>query len=101
MQIFLKMFGSPRFCEILRKCKLQGLSLTQAQVLSLLDGRRLTKSELAIAGSMSLENARKTIGYLLETGDVSKAGLKIYRGRAVVVYELSPQGQNMVNRFKG
>lgn len=93
-------FGTHEFCETLRRCRKAGLTLSQAQVLSLLAITPGSKSDLSRLTDMTLEGTRKSVQYLIETGDVDIIGEKIVKGRLVAVYGLSSRGRQIVERMK-
>lgn len=89
-------FGTSDFCETLRKCRAMGMTLSQVQILSLLSLAPTSKTELAGMTGLSGESVRKSIKYLLETGDVTYVAGGGARPRRLVA--LTEQGENIVRK---
>lgn len=88
-------FGTGDFCETLRKCRALGMTLSQVQILSLLSIAPITRTELAGLTGLSGESVRKSINYLLQTGDVKC--VKTREGNRIrVLVKLTEQGEKII-----
>lgn len=91
----MMVFGTPEFCECLRRCRRHGLTMSQVQVLSLLSCGVMARQEMADVTGTTFNNMKKTVQLLVHTGDVSV----VAEGRSRM-YGLTDQGRELVNRIK-
>ena len=92
-------FGDADFCELLRRARTSGLTLSQVQVLSVLAIAPSTVQEIGGLTSLSAEGVVKTVKRLCEIGDVVPSGVATTATKMARVWRLSEQGDDFVRRL--
>ena len=92
-------FGSSDFCELLRRARAGGLTLSQVQVLSVLAIAPSTVQEIGGLTGLSAEGVVKTVKRLSEIGDVVPSGVATTATKMARVWRLSEQGDGFVRRL--
>ena len=92
-------FGDADFCELLRRARASGLTLSQVQVLSVLAIAPSTVQEIGGLTSLSAEGVVKTVKRLSEIGDVVPYGVAATATKMARVWRLSEQGDDFVRRL--
>lgn len=92
-------FGDADFCELLRRARAGGLTLSQVQVLAVLAVNPATVQEIGGLTGLSVEGVVKTVKRLSEIGDVVPSGVTATATKMARVWRLSEQGDGFVRRL--
>lgn len=91
-------FGTQRFCELLRRLRLFHITFSQVQVLAMLSLGSACRVELCDACGMSFEGTRKTVEFLMRSGDVRVEEWRVSGGKAVPFFGLTEQGRELISK---